>query len=397
MINVGPISRSMGGVGIAAPQDAISAVFANPAAMCFGPYCPSTEVDFAGTLFMPDVSAKVSGPGVGGTISANSDDQVYAIPAFGLSVPITEGLAPPDWRFGLAAFGVSGLGVDYRDTDLDQPGFFDFPDPFPDAPLIAGEFTQLQIMRFAPSIAYQPNRWLSLGLAFHIDYSNLDLRDGSRWDYGWGAQVGLIAKPTDNISLGLNYTSPRPVDHKNVRDFDGDGSLDDLRLDSPQEVGLGIACQISNFLIEANTKWINWADADGYEDFDWDDQYVFAIGAQFEPIPKLFLRAGYNYAKNPVEENNGFDGTSFTSVQGTTLPRYFFETFRVIGFPAVVEHHLTLGIGYEFSPRFALHAGYVHGFENTIKERGTDITGQPVTLESTLEEDTFDFGLTFRF
>ena len=38
LIGVGPISRAMGGVGIAAPQDAISAVFSNPAAMCFGPF-----------------------------------------------------------------------------------------------------------------------------------------------------------------------------------------------------------------------------------------------------------------------------------------------------------------------------------------------------------------------
>jgi long-chain fatty acid transport protein len=67
LIGVGPISRAMGGVGIAAPQDAISAVFSNPAAMCFGPFCPSGAVDFAGTMFIPDVKAKVSGPGVGGT------------------------------------------------------------------------------------------------------------------------------------------------------------------------------------------------------------------------------------------------------------------------------------------------------------------------------------------
>src|SRR5210317_424730 len=71
LIGVGPISRAMGGVGIAAPQDAISAVFANPAAMCFGPFCPAGEVDFGGTMFMPDVKAKVSGSGVGGTIKAS--------------------------------------------------------------------------------------------------------------------------------------------------------------------------------------------------------------------------------------------------------------------------------------------------------------------------------------
>ena len=47
LIGIGPISRAMGGVGIAAPQDAISAVFSNPSAQCFGPFCPSTEVNFA--------------------------------------------------------------------------------------------------------------------------------------------------------------------------------------------------------------------------------------------------------------------------------------------------------------------------------------------------------------
>ena len=37
VMGVGTISRSMGGVGAAAPQDAITAVFGNPAAMCYIP------------------------------------------------------------------------------------------------------------------------------------------------------------------------------------------------------------------------------------------------------------------------------------------------------------------------------------------------------------------------
>ena len=124
---------------------------------------------------------------------------------------------------------------------------------------------------------------------------------------------------------------------------------------------------------------------------------MFAVGAQFQPISGLFLRAGYNYAKNPLKDNDGFQGASLTSVQGKTLPSYYFETFRVIGFPAVVEQHLALGIGYEFSPRFAVNLGWMHAFENSFKESGTDLTGSPVNLKSTLSEDSFDFGLTFRF
>ena len=106
LMAIGPIARSMGGVGIAAPQDAISAVFANPAAMCFGPYCPGSEFNFAGTVFMPKVDAKIN---LGGTtFQANSAENIYPIPAIGISVPITKNM--PLWRFGLAAYGVTGLG-----------------------------------------------------------------------------------------------------------------------------------------------------------------------------------------------------------------------------------------------------------------------------------------------
>ena len=409
LIGVGPISRAMGGVGIAAPQDAISAVFANPAAMCFGPFCPTSQVDFAGTLFMPDVKAKVSGPagpapgmGIGGTIKDDSDDEVYAIPAIGISVPITDGLSPPDWRFGLAAFGVTGLGVDYRESNLDQPGYYPFTDYDPtapgDGPLITGEYTQLQSMRFAPAFGYQRNAKLSFGLAGIVEYSNLDLGNGSDWDYGFGLQGGAIFRPINDLSLGLNIITPRKLEFEKVADFDNSGSLDDLDLEAPLEIGAGAAYMFNQFIIEADVKWINWSDADGYKDFDWNDQWVFAIGGQYQPIPKLFLRAGYNYAKTPVDDNDGFDGRSTKKVQGKVIPsEYYYETFRLIGFPALVEHHVTLGIGYEFTPTFSVNLGYMHAFKNDLKEDGTTPFGVPVTIESELTEDAIDLGLTWRF
>lgn len=399
LIGIGPISRAMGGTGIAAPQDAISAVFSNPAAMCFGPFCPGSEFNFAGTLFMPHVDTKLT---IGGlTYKADSDEKVYAIPAIGLSVPITN--AFPLWRFGIAAYGVSGLGVDYRNTDMDQPFYYDFGS-MGKYPLSAGGYTQLMIMKFAPSIAYQPNEKFSLGLAAHIDYAALDLRSGSSANYGLGAQLGAMYKLSDQVSLGATYISPQRVDHKDVYDFNGDGKADELTLESPQQFGVGVAFMPlqEKLLVEADAKWINWANAEGYDNFDWDNQLAFALGAQFKPNKNLALRVGYNYAKNPVKEHNNFAGVTSagmntTNVQGKSLPVYYYETFRIVGFPAIVKQHATFGIGYEFSNRFALHAGYTHAFEETIKETGTDITGQPVTVESSLSEDSVEFGLTFRF
>ncbi|MDB9823390.1 hypothetical protein OAC89_06810, partial [Deltaproteobacteria bacterium] len=220
MIGIGPISRAMGGVGIAKPMDAISAVFANPAAMCFGDYCPSSELNFAGTLFMPKINTKITN--MAGAIQVDAEDNIYAIPAIGVSVPINRGA--PNWRFGLAAYGVTGLGVDYRGSAVDNSTFYDFG-PMGQFPLISGEYTSLQIMKFASAIAFQPYHNMSFGLALHIDYGALDLRSGTSIGYAFGIQPGLLYKINDNLSLGLTYTSPQKVDHKNVTDFDQDGIL----------------------------------------------------------------------------------------------------------------------------------------------------------------------------
>ena len=128
MIAIGGKSRAMGGLSIAYPQDAITAVFGNPASLCFTKFCPSTQVDVGMTLFMPEVSAEVTNPmNPSTTIKSDSDDAIYPIPAIGWAKPFGE---DNRGRFGLAAYGVSGLGVDYRDTviggtlgDIAPPGF----------------------------------------------------------------------------------------------------------------------------------------------------------------------------------------------------------------------------------------------------------------------------------
>jgi long-chain fatty acid transport protein len=400
LIGIGPNARAMGGTGIASPQDAISAVFANPASLCVGPYCPSSSFDFAGTMFMPHVKAEVAhATSVAKDSSASS---VYAIPAIGLSVPITDKL--PVWRFGIAAYGVSGLGVDYRGGELDNPSYYDFGGGVK-APLIQGDYTSLQIMKFAPAVGVLLTDKLSLGMAVHIDYAMLDLRNGTSPAYTAGAQLGLIFMPTDSINLGFSYITPQETVHDNINL----PNLKKLKLESPNQLGVGASYEIPsamNLLVETDVKWLNWANASGYKEFDWNNQWVYAIGLKVEPVKKFTVRAGFNYAKNPVEEHNGFNGSfnpatgmpnSAVNVQGTIFPAYYYETFRVIGFPAVAEKHVTCGVGYNFTKQFSMNLGYMHAFEKTISETGTDPFGQPVSLKSKLSEDSLDFGLTWYF
>lgn len=411
LIGVGPISRAMGGVGIASPQDAISAVFSNPAAMCFGAFCPSNQVDFAGTGFMPNIHATVSaGTGPFGaffppfSFNVHSDPKVYPVPALGISYSFPE---LPAWRFGFGAYGVTGLGVDYRGGLLDQPNFFG-----PGAPLAAGAFSNLQIMKFAPTAAYQVNEWLSLGAAFNISYSSLDLRNGANSGFAPGAQIGAIIKPHKDISIGLNYVTPQDVTHHNVLTGapsfpGGPPTQHPLALSSPNNLGIGVGWDAipKKLLFEVDFKWLNWANADGYRHFDWSDQYVVGLGAQFKPIPKLALRLGYNYANNPVKPHNNFVGGNpnplapppMTTIQGTAIPTYYFETFRTLGFPAIVEHHFTMGVGYDVTERFTINVGYMHAFQNSITSTGTNLVSQPTSLKSTLSENGVDLGLSWKF
>jgi long-chain fatty acid transport protein len=360
--------------------------------MCFGPYCPGSEVNVATTFFFPKAKTRIKNSAFGlDTGWEESDSDLYIIPAIGISNPITQKL-----RFGFAAYGVSGLGVDYRNKfDLDplQPDNQDV-------------YTNLSILKVAPNLAYLVTPNFSIGAAVHIDYGSLNLGDRTESGFGIGAQIGAIYKKGP-VSLGVVYVSPQSIEHKDVADFDGHPIFnpaglgnDDLKLESPQTFSFGIAVEPVErvFLIEANAKWINWSDADGYKDFGWRDQWVLSLGAQYKPVPSLALRAGVNYGENPVEENNGWEGflSSPVDVQGKKVNRFQYEVLRIAGFPAVVETHVTAGIGYQLTKTLSLDLGYTHAFKNSVEEKGT-FFGAPASVEASLSEDSVDFGITWRF
>ena len=381
LIGVGPTSRAMGGVGVASPQDSISAIFANPAAMCFGAYCPGSEATFAGTFFDPSVDGKADYTAFGpGFPEGESDSQMdpFVVPAIGISTPLTSRL-----RFGVGAYGVSGMGVNYKEKDIP----------------VGNMYTKLEVMKFAPNLAYLVTPDFSLGASLSVSYQNLDLGAGGAHGYAYGAQLGALYH-FNIFNFGVSYTTPQKVTHEDVFDFDGDGNFDDLDLEAPQTVALGVSVEPNDsLLVEFDTKWINWSDADGYEDFDWDDQWVFAVGAQYKVTQALALRIGYNYGKSPVNEHNGFNPMDSTDLQGTDVSNVNYETFRIIGFPAIIEHHLTLGAGYKFTDKIAVNISYMHGFEETIKEKsdGLPPAGDEVELESTIKEDSVSVGFTVQF
>ena len=374
LIGIGPISRAMGGVGVAAPQDAISAIFANPAAMCFGPYCPGSEATFAGTYFDPKVKSTINLSRMGyGSASEKSQTNGFVSPAIGITAPITDKL-----RFGIGAYGVSGMGVDYRDT----------------SPTYQNLYSQFQVMKFAPNIAYLITPDLSVGASVSLDYANLDLGSGGSPSYALGLQLGVLYH-LGMFNFGLSYITPQETKHERVFDFDGNGTLDTLNLESPNTIMFGVSMTPSSaWLIEFDTKWYNWASAAGYEDFDWQNQWVFALGVQYRPISPLAIRAGFNYSKQPVNEHNGFNPMGTTNVQGMNVNNLNYEIFRAVGFPAIAQTHLTFGVGYDITRTLVVNISYMHSFEETFSQSST---GDLAQMESTMSQDSLSCGLTWRF
>jgi long-chain fatty acid transport protein len=400
LIGIGTNSEAMGGTGIANPQELITAISTNPAGMSFMPGAAYSELNFDSSLLTPNADGDIANPA--GQFHADSHRAFYAIPAIGISIPLDP---EKRWHFGFGAYGVCGIGVDYRNTSLDQPKFFDFG-PLGKFPLIAGQYSSLYILKFSPAVSYEISPQLSVGAALHIDFSTLDLGSGSTVAYSAGAQFGVVYKPMPVLSLGLMCVTPQPSVYRHIADFNGDGNLDKLTLEQPTIVGLGISYSAleDRLLLSVDGKWLNWSNADGFSDYDWEDQWVVALGAQYAVIPKkLFVRIGYNFGNSPVVTHNGWNGSLATpnpdlvDVQGKMVPRYYFETFRTIGTPALLENHFTVGAGYALTERIEVNVAYSHAFENGITEHGTNIGGQPTTIRTSISNDVVDFGITWRF
>ena len=104
LIGVSPASRGMGGIGVGMPVGPTDTIFRNPAWMS---YYKGFNMSFEEILFFPGVKAKSNITGT--TTSATSQSKMFVVPEVGIVHQINDKLT-----FGIGAFGVSGLGVDYR-------------------------------------------------------------------------------------------------------------------------------------------------------------------------------------------------------------------------------------------------------------------------------------------
>ena len=431
LIGVGQIQKSMGGAVTAAPMDTMTAI-SNPAGMAR----VGERADFSMEAFMPIRSVDFSGFGGGKTAGGS---ELYGIPSVGW---VAKAFSREDIYFGGGMFATSGLGVDYGESLMMPGAALGLPED-----VTFDGYSGIQFWKMAPTVAWNVNKVLSLGVSLNLDYTSITLRQSIRnvpfWNdptdtsagmtqmdvnfdlgrptnqMGVGAGVGALYDLNDRVTLGASYSSKQyfgdseyRVGTNDILRFNGAVGLPGtykMDLDYPQQAALGMALHLNDtFLIDFDVKWIDWSsthnkvsfkgpansfDSDGNGsgdsnatqlDFGWKDQYVFALGGQYHATDRLAIRAGFNYAKAPIDEA---------------------DVFNNLIFPACVEKHATVGFDYQLGDHWGIGMAYKKAFKKTITGKGDVPQGfdaaTPFSADSgiktSLKESSAGLLLSYRF
>ncbi len=387
LIGIGAESRAMGGTGIGMSMGT-DAVFKNPAWVVDS---KGFNASFGATAFMPDVKATVAGPQLGMPGETKSKADFSIIPTVGITDHIDENLA-----YGVGMFGVSGMGVDYRNET--NPG-------------LANMRTAFQYMRFVPSISYKMED-LRIGVGLTVAYGALSMAaytpsnpqdpttaaprgGGLSEDFGVGAQVGVGYHVTPEFTVGATYQSAVETTYEDVFDFDAgnmNNGYDDLKLSQPAEAGIGFGytdpCKLYSLTFDYHR--IMWSDADGYDAFQWDDQDVFSVGGSYTATEDLVLRLGYSYAKSPLHDKTFTAAT----VGGAPFQGANIAYFNTLGFPAYSDSHITGGLSYQVSKSTGIDVAYVYAPKVT---ETSNAFGPNNTLSASNEQNSVTVVVNYAF
>lgn len=186
-----------------------------------------------------------------------------------------------------------------------------------------------------------------------FDFSDDKAFSGAAKGTGWAGKLGVHYKLSESLAVGATWHSKTSIDdleadHATMKVNVGGvttamaGKIKVLDFQWPETYGIGLAWQATpKLMLAGDVKRIRWADAmknfslkfenaggdlTAVMEQNWRDHTVYALGGQYMVTPDVALRAGFNYAKNPVPD-------------ATLNPL----------FPAIVTRHVTLGLGWRMS------------------------------------------------
>ncbi len=413
LIGYGAKSRGMGGAGVAYAQDSLVSA-TNPAGMS------DVGIRFDGGLmiFNPERSAWV--PGFSGKSEIDSGATIYAIPNIGFNYPFNRKLT-----VGFAFVGAGGGGTRYNEN------FFDFGNPANLGPTLGVNLAQA-IM--SPSFAYNVTKKQSIGASlllgiqtfrafgldafgdagFSIDPDNLTSR-GNDWSYGAGVRFGWRGKfYDDKLTLGAVYSSRMYMTkfdkYKGLFAEQGDADI-------PEQYAIGLAFKATDKATVAfDIQRINYGDIASFSNpgpirflplptaaderlmgmnnglgFGWQDMTIYKLGLNYDYNDKYSFRAGWNYGKKPM-----CDGGTYNNIDGITSPvdKCSVDILANTLAPAVVEHHLTLGMSYRPSKKVEWTVGLMHAFREDVV-KFNDFSGDNIKISMNQWAGDLSFGYNF--
>lgn len=400
LIGFGAKSRAMGGTGVANNTGGMAAAF-NPATMIES----GTRFDIGAELFIPPRAVTHQSTTLGYTDERSNHD-IFLIPSMGGTYQMNDKMALGFAFIGAGLKTEYNQGVNSDSCKAvnsgSVPNYSVCPPTFYDPDITVTPHNEAGVelvqMQLIPSVAYKVSDNHTFGasivlagqffraegleafedLGFTTEPGNFT---GKNWDHSFGAgyRLGWLGNFMDErLKLGVNYSSRVWMEefnqYRNLFAEQGD-------FDIPESYAVGLAFDInSSWTVAFDIQRINWSDVRSIANpgpavdqpltgnifelcpgvdktdcllggdlglgFGWEDQTIYKIGADWKINEKWNARAGWNYGKTPIQEDQ--------------------VLFNMLA-PATPEHHLTFGGGYYFTENVSLDASVMIAFLNTIK------------------------------
>jgi long-chain fatty acid transport protein len=396
----------MAGTGTATSLDSLGGLFWNPATLSG---LPCNEVTLGAEALMPHpqvtstVPANTFGlgaPPVTMSDATNSDFGAIVLPNFGWSHHIEDS----NLTVGLGLLSAAGLSVNY-------PASLTNPVLTPPPPLGLGVgrvYTDLEVFQIVPAVSLQVTDHLSVGFSPIIDIGKLQadpltlvapigfltFPDGthSQWQWGAGFQVGAYLTSCSGWNFGISYKSPQWFERFTFDTTDALGrpQRQSVSINLPSVSSVGVSYSgLNRWLFAADARFIDYHNANGFgqsgfapdgsvRGLGWDDQFVIAVGAQYQLTDRISVRAGYSYNTNPEPSN---------------------QAFFNIGAPTIIQNTVYTGASLDLSKSLTLSAAYVHAFQNQLQGPIVLPTGPVLgtSVQSQVSADAVVIGLTVRY
>ena len=259
--------------------------------------------------------------------------------------------------------------------------------------------------QFGPNgMVYMADEWMrnNTGVGLNVSDGGPSLGDqitqaltgslGPTVAAGIGGAIETLAGGTNTVLQdALDSTNPN--------------NRDDLTLEQPWEIALGFSYDVTNKMsVTGDYRYIAWGLADGYRDFGWDNQSVFALGVEYKS-KRYKIRAGYNYATSPISNATGETGALLTDVQGHLVFDQALSMLNLVGFPAISTTHFSGGIGYALTDDVDLDFAMVYAPQAITSRAGSlsplttgfDAIDFSYKYETAMEQLSLSFGVNYKF